>query len=320
MPIAHDDSYLMVVPLHYVHGIMQLMVHALAGSTVYFYDNFVFPSKVVAKIQETGVTGFSGVPFHFNALISRGGLLNANLPNLSWMTVTGGKLPGQRIVEVLDSFPEVEFHIAYGQTECGPRATALHPSKTRDKLDSVGSPIPNVAVLLLDEDGNQVEQGQVGEVVISGDNVMAGYWGDPEGTAEVIDSYGRLHTGDLGRFDDDGDLYLVGRKSELIKSAGERIAPEELEKVLAAHQWAEDAVVTGIPDDLYGQRVVAHIMRSVAAEGVTDEEVVQVVREHCLGAVPLARAPREYYVWTEFPRKANGKADRVKIAETGIER
>jgi len=314
MPISHMDSYLMVVPLHYVHGIMQLLVHGIAGATVYFYDNFVFPRMVVRAIQSTGVTGFSGVPFHFNALISRGGLLDADLPKLKWLTVTGGKLASQTIFSLLDHFPEVNFHIAYGQTECAPRATALDPTKVRDKVDSVGSAIPGVSVLLLDDAGVEVSKGAVGEVVVDGANVMQGYWRDKAATDAAIDGNGRLHTGDLGRFDPDGDLFLVGRKSAMIKSAGERIVPEEIERVLIAHLHIEDAVVVGVTDEMYGQRVVAHILTTDESVEVDDSSFIADVREYCLRSISSARAPREYRRWHKFPRKANGKPDRSKIA------
>jgi len=314
MPITSDDSYLMVVPMHYVHGLMQLLVHALAGATVFCTNSFAFPRKIVDLIHSTRVTGFSGVPFHFNSLVSRGNFLEAELPSLKWLTVTGGKLANSRVAEILDHFPLVRFHIAYGQTECAPRATALDPEKLRSKPDSVGSAIPGVNVLLLGDDGQSVSTGEVGEVVVEGANVMAGYWRDAVSTAKALDSKGRLLTGDLGRFDDDGDLFLVGRKSEMIKAAGERIIPEELEKVLTAHHFVDDAVVVGVTDSMYGQRIVAHLLLSDCCEGMDKNEIIVAVRSHCLESVPFARAPREYNCWTEFPMKSNGKPDRPEIA------
>ncbi|MEO0366713.1 MAG: AMP-binding protein, partial [Pseudomonadota bacterium] len=127
MPITEDDVYMMVVPLHYVHGVMQLTVHLLAGATIHFHDSFLFPTQVVDALVNLKCTGFSGVPFHFNALITRGSLLDRELPDLRWVTVTGGKLSADAIMTILARFPRLEFHIAYGQTECAPRATALHP-------------------------------------------------------------------------------------------------------------------------------------------------------------------------------------------------
>jgi acyl-CoA synthetase (AMP-forming)/AMP-acid ligase II len=305
----------MVVPLHYVHGIMQLLVHALIGATVHCCTSFIFPGKIVKLLQEHAITGFSGVPYHFNALVARGGLLSAELPALRWLTVTGGKLASSRVLGIVETLPNVDFHIAYGQTECAPRATSLDPAKIRRKPDSIGAAIPRVSVTLVDEDGRLVPQGSVGEVVVEGANVMQGYWRDPEGTAEVLDDNGRLHTGDLGRFDADGDLYLVGRISAMIKSAGERIFPEELERILTVHECVEEAVVVGVTDELYGQRVVAHLLVSAHCVGDTSEQLVDAVREFCLSKVPLARAPREFTLWQTFPTKANGKPDRLKISE-----
>ncbi len=313
MPISSTDSYLMAVPIHYIHGMMQLLVHAIAGATVYFADSFVFPRKIVDLLRTTGASGFSGVPYHFNALISRGGFLNAKLPDLKWLTVTGGKLPRAQIENILREMPDVAFHIAYGQTECAPRATALRPDRVRRKPDSVGAAIPGVDVLLLADDGSEVACGEVGEVVIQGPNVMRGYWRDPQGTAQVLDSQGRLHTGDLGRFDEDEDLFLVGRKSAMIKSAGERIVPEELEKVLVGHAAVADAVVVGVDDALYGERVVAHILLSQEYHDADKEKTIAEVRDHCLTQLALVRAPREYHCWNEFPKKANGKPDRALL-------
>ena len=313
MPISSADSYLMVVPIHYIHGMMQLLVHAIAGATVHFADSFVFPRKIVDLLRTTGASGFSGVPYHFNALVRRGGFLDAQLPDLKWLTVTGGKLPREQIAEIQRAMPDVAFHIAYGQTECAPRATALQPDRVRRKPDSVGAAIPGVDVLLFSDDGCEVARGEVGEVVVQGPNVMQGYWRDPAGTAQVLDSQGRLHTGDLGRFDEEGDLFLVGRKSAMIKSAGERIVPEELEKVLTGHPAVADAVVVGVDDSLYGQRVVAHILLSQEYHEADKERTIAEVRDHCLTQLPFVRAPREYHCWKEFPKKANGKTDRTLL-------
>lgn len=313
MPITEDDVYMMVVPLHYVHGVMQLTVHLLAGATIHFHDSFLFPTQVVDALVNLKCTGFSGVPFHFNALITRGSLLDRELPDLRWVTVTGGKLSADAIMTILARFPRLEFHIAYGQTECAPRATALHPDRIRQKPDSVGSPIPGVTVEILGDDGQPVERGQQGEVVVSGDNIMLGYWKDPEATGYAIDDQGRLRTGDIGYFDPDGDLFLVGRRSAMIKSAGERIVPEEIERVLDAHPDVIESVVVGVADPMLGQKVVAHVR--VSNELAKEESLVTVLRTHCLHSIPLPRAPREIYVCDDFPRKANGKPDRVALSK-----
>ena len=130
----------------------------------------------------------------------------------------------------------------------------------------------------------------------------------------IVDAQGRLHTGDIGRFDADGDLFLVGRRSAMIKSAGERIFPEELERVLAAHPAVGEAVVVGVDDPLYGQRVVAHLAPADGRWAGEEPRIIEDVRKFCLSRVPFARAPREYVCWSAFPHKANGKPDRQAIA------
>ncbi|MGH8166476.1 MAG: AMP-binding enzyme, partial [Woeseiaceae bacterium] len=123
----------------------------------------------------------------------------------------------------------------------------------------------------------------------------------------------------LGRVDADGDLFLVGRKSEMIKCAGERIIPEELERILTAHQSVSEAVVVGVEDPLLGQKIVAHLILNSDAEHADEQVVLAAIRAHCLQHVPFARAPREYRVWPDYPRKSNGKPDRKRLGETGAD-
>lgn len=310
-----SDSYLMVVPLHYIHGLMVLMTMHLRGAGIHFQNSFVFPVAVVKKIRETGVTGFSGVPFHFTALIERGGLLEADLPNLRWMGVTGGTCPPERLVQIREAQPAIEIHISYGQTECSPRITALDPAKIDTKADSVGEVAKGLTVEFLDDDGEPVAQGELGELVVSGPTVMHGYWNDPENTRRVIDEKGRLHTGDLAYIDEDGDVFIKGRIQAMIKSAGERIFPEELEAILNQATEVVDVAIVGVPDDLYGQRVEAHVMLSEQAASAP-EDTVENLRKFCLEHLPLVKVPKSYHFWMEFPLKANGKTDKQTLVKT----
>ncbi|MDH3658725.1 MAG: acyl--CoA ligase [Alphaproteobacteria bacterium] len=313
--ITPDDSYLMAVPLHYVHGVMQLLIHHLAGAAVHLARDFAFPQQIVRALEATGVTGFSGVPFHFNSLIENSNFLQADLPALRWLTVTGGRLDGERIQTIRKARPEVDFLVAYGQTECAPRATALSPKRIDSKPNSVGSAIRGVRVLILDEHGHERPEGEIGEVVVEGPNVMAGYWRQPEATKEVIDQQGRLHTGDVGYLDTDGDLFLVGRKSQMIKSAGERIFPQEIEKVLTSAKDVLEAVVVGVPDPMLGERVEAHVRLDPMAEGRSKKALIDQLRRRCLGQMPLARAPKRFHLWLEFPARDNGKVDALRLAK-----
>ena len=314
LSITPEDSYLMAVPLHYVHGVMQLLIHHLAGAGVHLARDFAFPQQIVRALEATGVTGFSGVPFHFNSLIENSNFLSADLPALRWLTVTGGRLDPARIQTIRQARPDVDFLVAYGQTECAPRATAVSPDRIDRKPHSVGSPIRGVKVLILDENGEPLPQGRIGDVVVEGPNIMAGYWRQPEATRQVVDEQGRLHTGDVGYFDEEGDLFLAGRKSQMIKSAGERIFPQEIESVLAAAEDVLEAVVVGMPDKILGERVEAHIRVAPDALDQPEKALVDRFRRRCLEQMPLARAPKRFHLWQAFPSRDNGKVDALKLA------
>lgn len=306
------DRYVMVVPLHYIHGLMMLMSLQLRGSCLQFMNSFVFPSAVTQTLKKSRITGFSGVPYHFTALMERGNFLITDLPDLRWVCVTGGTFTPNRIQQLLDAKPQTEIHIAYGQTECSPRITMLDPARIGRKPTSVGSAAPGLTIEFLDDAGNSVEPGETGELVVSGPNVMRGYWNDPDNTSKVIDEKGRLHTGDLAYIDDEGDVFIRGRVQAMIKSAGERIFPEELEAVLSKHLNVQSVAVVGITDELYGQLVEAHIVLNDPEQG---EIALKDIEAFCLEHVPYARAPRRYRLRSEFPLKANGKIDKQRLVE-----
>lgn len=316
-----EDSYLMVVPLHYIHGLMILVAMQLRGASIEFMNSFMFPTMVTRKLGETGVTGFSGVPYHFSALIDRGGFLDADLPNLRWVGVTGGTITPDRLRQLREARPTLEIHISYGQTECSPRITLLEPGKIDSKPDSVGSVAKGLTVEFLDDEGQPVPDGEVGELVVSGPNVMKGYWNDEENTRRVIDEQGRLLTGDLAFIDDEGDIFIKGRKQAMIKSAGERIFPEELEALLNKHPDVADVAVAGIPDPLYGQRVEAHVVLGDSpTEDASAAERLKAIQDFCLSKMPFARAPRQYHLWDKFPLKANGKTDKQQLMADAVQR
>ena len=325
VPVTADDSYLMLVPMHYVHGLMQLLVHVAAGASVAFAGDFLFPRDVVRTLGEKRIVEVSGTPWHVDLLVERGDLLSADLPALRRLGVVGGRLAPERIAQIARERPGLELHVAYGQTECAPRATALDPARLTRKPDSVGSPIPGVQVHVLDERGHPVARGRTGEVVIEGPNVMLGYWRKLQDTQRVLDAQGRLHTGDLGWFDAEGDLHLAGRVDDLIKSAGERISPQEVERVLRTVPGIKDCVVVGVPDRSLGHRIEAHVVLELAAAAAVGAngsqpdatELLARIRSRCARELPLQRMPKAVHIWPELPRLANGKTDRVRLTARG---
>jgi long-chain acyl-CoA synthetase len=303
--LTSEDSILVVVPLHFIHGRMQLLTHAMIGGTMAFSEGFHFPQRVIDELAKYQVTGFSGTPYHFYTLLERTDLAARRLPHLRYVLVTGGAMHPDGLISLSRALPGVEIHVAYGQTEASPRITYLGPLEVLSNSESSGRPLPGILVQVLAEDGSELPPGTVGEIVASGPNIMCGYVSGDEISSQKIDPFGRLHTGDIGRFDNHGYLFLAGRKSDLIKSAGERVFPGEVESVLDMHPAVSESAVLGIPDHILGEKIVACV---VLKPGAAIE--VDALRTHCLKLLPLVRTPREIRFTHNLPKTESGKIDR----------
>ena len=308
MHLGADDSILVVVPLYYIHGRMQLLLHTMLGGTLYFSAGFQFPAKVHAELTEYGTTGFSGVPYHFKQLLDRSKIARDPPPSLRYVLITSGALTSPELRRLADALPDVGIHLAYGQTEAAPRITWIGPQELFVKPGSLGRALPNVTVEILGSEGTPVGPGQIGEVVAGGPNIMKGYVSGDEKALGKIDDAGRLRTGDLGYLDAEGHLFLVGRSSEMIKSAGERIFPQEVEDVVGRHPRVREVAVIGVPDPTLGEKLVAY----VALHPGPDIELSE-FRAHCLQALPFVRVPKSFEVVDELPKTASGKISRSAI-------
>ncbi|WP_438025547.1 class I adenylate-forming enzyme family protein [Sorangium sp. So ce233] len=301
--LTSEDSLLLVAPLNYIHGRIQLLTHTMLGATIFFSAGFRFPQEVVLELEKYAPTGFSGVPFHFSTLLANSKLKTTPLPRLRNIMITGGALPPHRLRELQDAVPNAAIHVNYGLTESSPRLTYHGPShEVFARPTSCGRALPGVTIEILGADGQPLPPGLVGEVVASGPGIMKGYVSGDERTSGRIDAQGRLRTGDLGHLDAEGYLFLSGRSSEMIKSAGERIFPREIEEVLQAHPSVGEAAVFGVPDPVLGERIVACV---VPAPGHAPS--VQVLKTHCLKSLSYVRTPKEIYVVQDLPKTVSGK-------------
>jgi acyl-CoA synthetase (AMP-forming)/AMP-acid ligase II len=306
--LTSDDSILVVVPLHFIHGRMQLLTHAMIGGTIVFSEGFHFPQRVVQELEQHGVTGFSGTPYHFYTLLDRTSIASCTLPALRYVLVTGGAMHPEGLRRLAEALPGIEIHVAYGQTEASPRITYLGPLEVLGSPESSGRPLPGVLVEIVSEDGSALPPEMIGEVVVSGPNVMCGYVTGDEVSSGKIDAFGRLHTGDIGKLDRRGHLYLVGRRSDLIKSAGERVFPGEVESILGQHPAIRESAVLGLPDRTLGERIVACV---VLKPGESIE--ADALRTHCLKFLPLVRIPREIRFSHGLPKTESGKINRQDV-------
>jgi len=305
MQLTSDDSILVVVPLYYVHGRMQLLWHTMLGGTMVFSAGFQFPQKVLQELAQYATTGFSGVPYHFKQLLDRSKIAETPLPALRYVLVTGGALPMEELKRLQLALPTTEIHLAYGQTEAAPRITWIGPRELFVKEGSVGRALPNVKLEILGAHEEPLPAGQVGEVAAGGPNIMKGYVSGDHVALGKIDAQGRLRTGDLAYLDEDGHLFLVGRSSEMIKSAGERIFPQEIEDVLAKHPRVEEVAVIGVKDPTLGERIVAYVKLRDGGSIEPSE-----LKAHCLKSLPFVRVPKTFVIKDELPKTGSGKVSR----------
>jgi acyl-CoA synthetase (AMP-forming)/AMP-acid ligase II len=189
----------------------------------------------------------------------------------------------------------------YGQTEATARISMLPPSELARKYGSAGRAVPGATIRIRREDGSAAAFGETGEITVSGNNVMLGYWKDPAGTAAVLRD-GALHTGDLGRMDEEGFIYITGRSSEMIKSGAYRVSPNEIEEVLFRHPDVFEAGVVGVEDDLLGEVIVALVVPKAGKQPRPNELLA-----HCAQHLASFKRPKDIFLTAELPRSTNGK-------------
>lgn len=305
--ISNSDRGLCVLPFHFSYGSSVLNSHLLAGATLLIEDNLAFPHVTLERIQNDAATAFFGVPATFALLLGRCRFEEYDLRNLRYVTLAGGAMPRPAIWRLQAALPRTEIVVMYGQTEATARLTYLPPAELDDKCGSVGVPIDGVEIDIR-ENGQSVEPNVVGEIHARGPNVMLGYWQDAGATARVLEN-GWLKTGDLGHFDEAGYLYIDGRTVEMIKVGAFRISPQEVEEVIAALEGVEEVAVTGIPDEMLGQTVLAAIVLQPGAS-----VAARTVKAHCQQQLAAYKVPRKVTFVDELPRTSSGKVQRHKLA------
>jgi long-chain acyl-CoA synthetase len=260
LKLRETDISMVVLPFFYVMGKSLLNTHFAVGGTVVVNNRFAFPACVIEQMVSEGITGFSGVPSTYAHLLYRSPLAayRDRLVSLRYCSQAGGHMSSVTKEKLLQALPaHTKLYIMYGATEAAARLTYVEPEHLRKKLDSIGTPIPGVTVKILDEMGNEVPYGREGELVACGPNIMRGYWRDEESSLQVLDKHG-YHTGDLGYQDEDGYLFVTGRKDNLLKVCGHRINPQEIEDALMKTGLLMEVAVIGIEDKLQGKRLREH--------------------------------------------------------------
>jgi len=297
--VQRGDIALGALPLFHSFGQTVSMNASLrVGATLTLLPKFD-PGEALEIMQRDGVTHFYGVPTMYGALLHHPGRDDFDTSSLRICITGGASMP----VEVLRGFEEAfecELLEGYGLSETSPVASTNHPGRPR-KPGSIGTPLREVEMKVVDEDDNEVAQGEVGEIVIRGHNVMKSYWQRPEATEEAMRG-GWFHTGDMAKVDEDGYFFIVDRKKDLIIRGGYNVYPREVEEVLYEHPKIREAAVLGIPHEQWGEEIGACVVPHEGEE-LSAEEVSDYVKER----IAAYKYPRLVWFTDDLPKGPTGK-------------
>jgi len=297
-----SDVVFGLLPMFHIFGLnVVLGVSLTAGASVLLVERFD-PVSAIESIQKHGVTNIAGPPTMWAAFAGLPGVTGDELASVRRAVSGAAKLPTE-VAQAIHARFGLELQEGYGLTEGSPVITT--PQQSTTPPGSVGIPVPGVEVRLVDSDGDDVLVGDLGEVLVHGPNVFAGYWNDPEATARVIDSDGWLHTGDIGVVDDDGNLYLVDRAKDLIIVSGFNVFPAEVEEVLLEHPAVEGVAVVGVPHPHTGESVKAYV-KVRDRMPVEEDDII----EFCAERLPHYKCPNKVWFVDDIPRGLGGKVIR----------
>lgn len=297
--LNENDKTLIVLPMFFGYcNSSQFLTHLYLGASIVIASQPFNPASFLRNIEEKQCTNTTCVPSMLFLTISIKKKYDTS--SLRYLCFGGGIMPVHKLQKIIEYFRGTGIVQTYGQTEASPRVTCLLPQDSLRKIGSVGKAIPNVTVNIFDADGQSVKTGESGEIVVQGANVMIGYYKHPEETNKVKKN-GWLHTGDIGKFDDEGYLYIVGRMKNMIISGGLNIYPEEIEEVLINHDEIKEVIVVGEKHDILGEIPVAKI--------VTDDKELKSydIIDYCTKFLDKHKIPKKVIFCDKLEKTYTGK-------------
>jgi acyl-CoA ligase (AMP-forming) (exosortase A-associated) len=319
LKITADEKILGLLPFNFDYGLNQLTTSVYKGATLVLFQYFL-PNSLLKILAEEEITGLAAIPPIWTSVF--GGKMadtaKLALPKLRYITNSGGKLPVPLVQKLRAAFPQVDLYLMYGLTEAF-RSTYLDPREIDRRPESIGKAIPDVEVEIVNADGQPCRPREIGELIHRGACIARGYWNDPQKTAEVYRPNPLLppenqfletvvYSGDLAYKDEEGYLYFVGRRDNMIKTAGYRVSPTEVEEMILQIPEIKDAVVFGTANAELGYKICAAVTlkTKISAEKI---------KEHCQTTAPPYMTPREIFIADSFPLTASGKIDRPQVIE-----
>jgi fatty-acyl-CoA synthase len=318
MHFSEHDRLAVPVPFYHCFGmVISNLVCLSVGACLVLPSEHFDPLAVLAAVQQERCTAIHGVPTMFIAELEQPQFRQFDLATLRTGIMAGAPCPVALMRRVIQEMHCPEILIGYGETEASP---LTHLTSRDDSLErrtaTVGTNLPHQEVKVVDtRSGATVPVGVIGEICFRGHHVMRGYYNDPDATRKAIDAQGWLHSGDLGTMDADGYVRITGRLKDMIIRGGENIYPAEIEEFLFTHPWVAQVAVFGVPDEFYGEEVVAWVQLR-AGGALTEDEL----KSYCKGKIAHFKIPKHVWFVDEFPMTVTGKLQKFRMRELTIER
>ncbi|WP_043719610.1 AMP-binding protein [Kutzneria sp. 744] len=315
---TEQDRVCIPVPFYHCFGMVMGNLGATTHGSCMVVPAQAFDAKsTLDAVQAERCTSLYGVPTMFIAELALPDFADYDLSSLRTGIMAGSPCPVEVMKQVIDRMGMTEVTICYGMTETSPVSTQTRADDSLvRRVATVGRVHPHLEVKIVDPaTGLTAARGEQGELCTRGYSVMVGYWAQPDKTAEAIDAARWMHTGDLAVMDDDGYVAITGRIKDMVIRGGENIYPREVEEFLYTHPDVLDAQVIGVPDDRYGEELMAWIRMRPGAEPITAEQV----RDYCTGKLAHYKIPRYVHVVDEFPMTVTGKIRKVEMRERASE-
>jgi len=316
MKFTERDRLCMPVPMYHCFGmVLGTLLCTSSGAAIVLPAAGFEADACLRAIEAERCTAVHGVPTMFIAMLDEPGFADRDTTSLRTGIMAGAPCPIELMHRVIDEMHLGEITIGYGMTETGPLSTQTLPGDPIElRVGTVGRPLPNTEIKIIDESGRIVPRGEPGELCTRGYNVMRGYWGDPERMAKDIDDARWIRTGDVATMDENSYVRIVGRSKDMLIRGGENIYPREIEEFLYTHPKVEQAEVVGVPDPKFGEEVAAWIK---LREGQTASEAE--MREYCKGRLAHFKIPKYIRFVDEYPMTVTGKVQKYLIRESMAE-
>ncbi|MDH6119045.1 AMP-binding protein [Kitasatospora sp. GAS204B] len=314
---TEQDRICVPVPFYHCFGMVMGNLAAVShGACVVIPAPTFDPAATLAAVAAERCTSLYGVPTMFIAELDDPGFADHDLSSLRTGIMAGSPCPAEVMRQVIERMHMRDVSICYGMTETSPVSTQTRREDGfEQRIATVGRVGPQLEVKVIDPaTGATLERGTPGELCTRGYSVMIGYWEQPERTAEVLDAEGWMHTGDLAVMDRDGYLAITGRIKDLVIRGGENIYPREIEEFLLTHPDILDVQVVGVPDEKYGEELMAWIRLRTGAPGLTAE----MLRAYCTGRLAHYKIPRYVHLADAFPMTVTGKVRKVEMREEAV--